>query len=295
MDEITVAERYVLSLLPQRLYDVVKKAMALYKGVVSEIRIRADCPVFLTANGKNVSCGIKATYDEISKIVRVLCGNSMYSHSETIREGYICVKGGVRAGICGRAITEEGRIMTVTDISSVCIRIPHRVIGAADNIINTFLRDKKGILIYSEPGVGKTTVLREFSVTLSSAPYNMRVAVVDTRFEICGALGNGNCIDALCGYPRAKGIETALRVLSPELIVCDEIGNIDDAEAIVLSAGAGIPVVASVHAGTNKELLKKTFMSELLNNNIFGYIVKLSVENGIRQLNLFNAEEIALC
>lgn len=268
-------EEKALSYLPTTISVAVKKAMALYKGNISELRLRAERPVFITANNKNINCGVTATYNDINSTVRSLCGNSLYSHSESIKEGYICTDGGIRAGICGRAVTEGGNIISVTDISSICIRIPHRVAGIADPVIKRIITYDGGILVFSKPGVGKTTLLREIAACLSSPPFCMRIAVVDTRFEICGALSGRYCIDALSGYPRAKGIETALRTLSPQFIICDEIASQKDAEAIQSCAGAGVPVIASAHAGSREELFENEKIAELVRKNVFKTLVQL--------------------
>lgn len=293
MENERPTEDVALAFLPNRIAESVRRAMALYRGNISEIRIRADSGVFITVKNKNIYCGVDATCDDVSKIVRSLCGNSLYSHSETIKEGYISVYGGIRAGVCGRAVTENGRILSLTDISSVCIRIPHRIIGAADPIVKEFLNKKRGVLIYSDPGVGKTTALREFSAVLASEPYNYRVAVVDTRFEICGALNGKFSIDVLSGYPRAKGIETALRVLSPEIIVCDEISSREDAEALFASLGAGVPVAASVHAGSYEELMRNDNVAALVKNNVFSILVHLRINEGKNEIIIQNLEEVA--
>ncbi len=269
-------EQRALSYMPIGLRENIRRTMALYRGNVSEIRLRAGNPVYITVNSKNVSCGVIITYDELSRVVRQLCGNSMYSHSETIRDGYICVEGGIRVGVCGRAVTEKGQIIAVTDITSVSIRIPHRISGVADTVVKSYIEDPCGMLIFSEPGVGKTTVIREFAARLASQPFNMRVAVIDTRFEICGALSGKYSIDVLGGYPRAKGIETALRTMSPQLIICDEIGSPDESAAIIDSAGAGVPIIATAHAGNSEELMSREHISTLIEHKIFGRVWSLS-------------------
>lgn len=270
-----LSEDIALSYLPSTLVENIKKTMALYKGNVSEIRLRSNSPVYITVNNKNISCNISATRNEIQMTVRSLCGNSMYSHSETIKDGYICTQYGIRAGVCGRAVTENNKIISISDITSVCIRIPHRIKGAADEIIPTLLNSSGGMLIFSKPGIGKTTVLREIASTIASSPFNFRVAVVDTRHEICNALTESLTIDALSGYPRAKGMELALRTLSPEYIICDEISNIDDANAIFNSSGAGVPVIASTHAGNLEELNSKVYLKDLINYRIFSNLVEI--------------------
>ena len=270
------SEETALSYLPLKLQEAVKRTSSLYNNHLSEIRLRAGCPIFITIDSKNISCGVISTFEDIDKTVRSLCGNSLYSHSETIKEGYISTTCGIRAGIGGRAITDNGKIVTVTDISSVSIRIPHRIRNAGNYIADLLVDDFGGVIIYSPPGVGKTTVIRELTAKLSSKPYYLRIAVIDTRFEICAPLGGEYTFDALSGYPRDKGIEAAMRALSPELIVCDEIGTKEEASAIMDCAGAGVPVCATAHADSYTELLKKQYIKTLIDSGIFKYAVGLS-------------------
>lgn len=281
----TYYEESAISFLPQKLAQALRKSTALYRGAINDIRLRRDSALMLSAGDKSIRVPYICTAEDISYTVRALCSNSLYSHSETIKEGYICTDGGLRAGVCGRAVTENSRIISVTDISSVCIRIPHRVPGAADDICRLIFNDDfKGLIIYSPPGVGKTTALREITARLCQKPYNLRIAVVDTRFEICGGLSGDMTFDALSGYPRAKGMETALRTLAPQLIICDEIGNVDDAAAIKESFGSGVPTVASAHAKTLSELREKPFLSELFDMGVFTYAVGLRRKGGTFEL-----------
>lgn len=290
------AEDRVLTYLPLTIANTIRRSMALYKGRIAEVRLRADRPVYITANNKNIICNTVATYNDVQATLRSLCGNSLYSHSETIREGYISVEGGIRAGVCGRAVTENGNIISVTDISSVCIRIPHRIKGAADSLVKRLIDGDNGILIFSRPGIGKTTVLRELAARLASPPFNLRVAVVDTRFEICGALSGNYSIDALSGYPRSKGIETALRTLSPQMIICDEIASSDDAEAIKDSAGSGVPVIASAHAGSREELLENRNIAELISKKIFPVTAELSRSADVLSITVTDSSgQMILC
>lgn len=288
-------EETSLSFLPLKIREAVTKCAGLYKTSISEIRLRSGCPVFITLGNKNINCGITASSDDIDNTVRILCGNSLYSHSETIKDGYISASCGIRAGVSGRAVVDGGRIITVTDISSVCIRIPHRIPGAGDKVAELLVKDFGGIIIYSPPGIGKTTVLREVTARLASRPFFMRIAVIDTRFEICSPLGGQYTFDALSGYPRAKGIESALRTLSPQLIICDEIGTATEAEAILDSSGAGVPVCASAHAGSFEELLSKPHIKKLIDLGVFKYAVGLSRNNGETEYSITNLCDVLIC
>lgn len=269
-------EESALSYLPIHMAEAVRRSAALYRGSIGEIRLREGSSVSLTSMNKNVCTSVRCTVDDISYTVRALCSNSLYSHSETIKDGYICTDLGLRAGVCGRAVTEGGNIISVTDIKSVSIRIPHRVPGASDEICKLIMnKDFRGMIIYSPPGVGKTTALREIAARLGDKPYNLRIAVIDTRFEICGGLCGDLSVDRLSGYPRAKGMEIALRTLSPQLILCDEIGRSDDASAVMESFGAGVPVIVSAHSGSYKELCERENIKELIERGAFTYAVGL--------------------
>lgn len=87
---------------------------------------------------------------------------------------------------------------------------------------------RRAVLAHSlrEASFRKTTVLRDIARILGDT---RRVAVVDTRGEIAGVYGGvpaldiGENTDVLNGYSRGEGIMCALRSLSPEVIICDEI------------------------------------------------------------------------
>ena len=78
-----------------------------------------------------------------------------------------------------------------------------------------------------------------------------RLTLVDERSEIAAVHHGvpqydvGLHTDVLDGFPRAEGLLTALRVMTPEVLVCDEIGTEADAQAILGIHGCGVPVIAS--------------------------------------------------
>lgn len=278
MTERTLTEKVAITMLPVKLSRAVLDVMPMREGEICEIRLRRDGPLTVTVDGKEIKTGVVCSEDDISHTVRALSGNSLYSHADTIREGYICADGGIRAGVCGRAIVRNGEIDAVTEISSINVRIPHRVPGAADGVFKLLknLNKPAGVLVYSKPGVGKTTLLRELISRLSYGDSAKRVAVVDTRFELTASLNEEELFaDFLCGYPRSKGIEIAVRTLSPDYVVCDEISTPVDAAAVEEASSMGVGMIASCHASSFSEISCSPVIGPLIEKRVFSIYVGL--------------------
>lgn len=255
-------EKIALSYLPDELRAAVTETSLLY-GAVDEIRLRLMRELSLTIGGRNVLCGVICSKKNLEYTVNRLCQGSLYSHADNIREGVITTDCGIRAGVCGKAVLLNGKLEYVRDISSVCIRIPHRIPGAADEV---FRRMKNGgVLIYSPPGCGKTTILRELIPMIGETK---RVAVVDTRYELC-VDNAGALVDVYAGYPRSMGIISAVRTMSPEVIVCDEIMAEEDIHGIENAFGAGVTVCASVHGDSVEGICREPGIRKLLEIGVF--------------------------
>ncbi len=267
--------------LPAHIADAVRAASALYDGKCSEIRLVRGGQAYITVLGKNVRTSVVCTNEDIVHTVRLLCGNSLYAHSETIREGYIFTSFGLRVGVCGRAITQNGIVERISDISSVSIRIPQRHPGAADDLYPYVLSESgvSGMLIWSAPGVGKTTALRELAVLLSNGPNAIRTAVIDTRYELAAGI-RGELLDVFSGYPRAVGMEIAVRTMSPQIVICDEIAGESDARAVHECVSSGVAVVASAHGESTEGILRRPIIAGLMKEGIFPTIVGLYREGG---------------
>jgi stage III sporulation protein AA len=92
-----------------------------------------------------------------------------------------------------------------------------------------------------------------------------------------GTLGGKDLhLDVLAGYPRDLGIEIAVRSLAAEVVLCDEIGSVSDAEAILAAANCGVPIVATAHARTVKEILLRPPLRRLHDARIFSAYAGLS-------------------
>ena len=83
-------------------------------------------------------------------------------------------------------------------------------------------------------------------------------------------------LDVLAGYPRGIGISIATRTLSAEVIVCDEIGDLTEAQEILHAHAAGVPLLASAHASGLAELLARPGIRALHDARCFANYVGVS-------------------
>ncbi len=263
------------------------------KADVCEVRLSLCRPLqivskrgtqYITTQGKISEKPDAQTYivtkADIEESFRAICGYSVHTHQNEICNGYITLKGGHRAGLCGTAVTDGKSILTLKDISSINLRIAKQIVGVADSMLPSWiLNDKKSLIIAGPPCSGKTTLLRDVARKLSNE--GKRVSVVDERGELCAVFqGNaqndlGNCCDVLNGYPKALGIMMALRVMSPEVIVCDEIGGYEEAQEIKSGLNSGVRFILTAHCNDLESLLKRPQMKALIDSGEFGCVAFL--------------------
>ncbi len=272
------------ALLPPHLTGAIREALRLRPSLsdtLSEVRLRADRYASLTAGGRNYPLPVLLTAEELSGLLVAFCRGSLYAFRESLAEGYVDLGGGIRCGVSGRAVLEGGRVKGVVDVTSLVLRLPRAVRGAGEEAYRLFLEaGGGGMLIFSPPGVGKTTLLRDLCRLLSTGEGARRVAVVDSRGELSGGYPQSALIDVLVGYPKAAAIELAVRTLSPEVVAVDEIGSRREAEAVLAVAGCGVPLLATTHAACLREALARPAVRPLARAGIFPLAVGLTREGG---------------
>lgn len=280
-------------ILPNEIYDILNKKVNL--KIVNEIRMRNGKPILLLIGCQRFFLGEKgvtgnlnealyATKVMIEDIIFRASECSIYSVNEQLKRGYLVTNGGIRLGIGGDLIEEAGKVKTMTNFSSINIRLPHEVKNCSLSAFN-YLVCENGIyntLVISPPGAGKTTFLRDFVCQLSERNYAYNVLVLDERGEL--DLGNdgsiGNFSDKISFAKKSIGFENGIRALSPNIIVTDELGQKEDVDAVIYAINSGVSILASVHSDSIDSFLKKPFFEEIIKTKAFKRYVLLSLRKG---------------
>lgn len=77
------------------------------------------------------------------------------------------------------------------------------------------------------------------------------------------------------GYRRLDGIVRAQRFFAPQVIVCDEIGDTEDAEALIRTQHGGVTLLATAHGDTVQTLLRRPGLHALWKSGVFDAYVKV--------------------
>lgn len=303
----------IVSYISPRILMYLKKMSEQMVANIQEIRLRSDRPVvivttngssFLTLSGKtsyiySSNCVI-VSENEIYDTVNKMCGYSMHSHYEDILNGYITLPNGARVGLCGTAVYEKENVKSIKNINSINIRIPRTVQGVSEPIFDSaFKGSLKNLLIVGPPSSGKTTMLRDLAFQLSSGRMGKyhKICVVDERKELFPSQQDiktlGPNTDVLLGFPKGKGISMAVRTLSPDVIICDEIGTVEEASEVLNGINCGTKFALSIHADDVNELKNKRVFKEFFNLNAIEKLIFLSgAEQPCKIKKILNADEV---
>ena len=66
-----------------------------------------------------------------------------------------------------------------------------------------------------------------------------------------------------------------MRAFSPQVIVCDEIGNDEEADAILRAQAGGVPMIATAHADSLSSLLRRPCFARLYENGVFSQYIRV--------------------
>ncbi len=272
--------------LAQRLPRALAAALSRLNGedaaLLTEIRIRAGAPAVFVIAGRTRDSGV--CIDDIDALLASLCGHALYGCEGQLAQGYLPLPGGHRAGVCGAMARGEDGLWRMGRVSSVCIRVARCVPGAS-NAIRPLLLDEGGrprrVLLLGAPGCGKTTVLRDMALYMAK-DCGMQVAVADEREEL---FPQGEAaLDVIGGMDKARAIMLLLRSMAPQVIVTDEIGRSEDADALQDAVRCGVGVLATAHAGSLAEAMRRPVLRRLFAAKAFDCAVLLGSMGRVREV-----------
>lgn len=282
---------------------------------IQEIRVRVKCPIIVKMNNeKDIIINHKTSQEEIMQIMQSICNNSIYSYQNEITNGYITIKGGHRVGVTGDVVLEEGKVINIKYISSLNFRIARQVFDCSNSILKYVIDIKNNsvfnTLIVSPPGAGKTTILKDLIRKVSDGIIEIGfngidVSLIDERGEISAMYKGepqnniGIRTDVLENITKPLGIKMAVRSMAPKVIVADEIGNINDIEAINYAVCSGVKGIFTAHSFDMETMMLNKELNKLIHMKVIEKIIFLDSNvkgkiNSVYELSLNSSNLIEI-
>jgi stage III sporulation protein AA len=282
----------ILKFLPKNIADLINKIPPHQKEELEEIRIRIDRPIEITMKGAPRFLSYIIRQEDAFHLMNKISQFSIYTLEEELKRGYITVSGGHRIGLAGKVILEDGKVKAIRDIASFNIRIAKEKIGIAEKITPFIFKDFwMHTMIIGPPQTGKTTLLRDIARIISTGKGEKgidayKVGIIDERSEIAGCVNGipqmsfGPRLDVLDACPKAEGMMMMIRSMSPDVLVVDEIGRVEDAEAIQEAVHAGIKLIMTTHGSSLEEVRNRPSLKSIIDQDIFQRFIVLNRSNG---------------
>ncbi|MBE6927348.1 MAG: stage III sporulation protein AB [Ruminococcaceae bacterium] len=280
MDEV----RQAVQICPQRIAQAIMRQP---HSQLEEVRMRLGRPPTYLQNGQERQLvPQEVCTSDLQEVLDRASASSAYAAQQMLKNGFLTIPGGHRLGLCGRGVYKNGEFYTLTELSSVSLRIARSIFGVADSIRSYLWTHPQSTLIIAPPGRGKTTLLRDLIRQLSDR-FSWRIGLVDERSEVAACLDGkaqldvGKSTDILTAICKAEGIEMLLRTMNPQWIAVDEITAEADVEAICRASYCGVRFLATAHAATVKELSERPIYRGLMQSRIFGNVVRIDAQRNL--------------
>jgi stage III sporulation protein AA len=281
--------------LPEVIYNTI--ARHLNYADINEIRLRVNCPLVVCIKNKKYFVGergfsdydnaIICSYEMLQDFVYKLCDNAVYAVNDQLKQGFITLPKGVRVGICGEVVYDDGKVLTIKNFQSANIRIPHHIKGCSRLALDYMLdKDFKSTLVVSPAGAGKTTFIRDVVEQLSNQNYCYNVLVADERNEIASVTNGvaeiplGNFVDIYSNCSKEFAFKQGIRSMKPDIFVTDEIDIDKDIQSIVDAVNSGVKVLATIHSDNINQLKQKRGFDKIMSDKLFDRYIILSDSEG---------------
>lgn len=267
-----------LNLLPPRLRQKVDDQG---REELQELRLRLGRPPELILRRDSRFLTETVRQEDLRYVVNAASRFSPWS-SSSAAQGYLTAPGGHRVGLCGEmTVQADGRVTGVREVSSLCLRVARDFPGIAQGAGTS-----GSVLILGKPGSGKTTLLRD--LIRQRSQQGGSVAVVDQRGELFPRADGMDCFppgprtDVLTGCGKAHGLEMAIRTLGPSCVALDEITEEGDCQALLRAGWCGVDLLATAHAKSREDLLRRTVYRPLVESRIFEKVLILQPDKSWR-------------
>lgn len=282
----------IFDVLPDKINSCLKDKSNLNK--LQEIRVKVGKPLNIVLDNTETIFNYVIRREDVKAIIQKISNYSLYAFEEDIRQGYITIQGGHRVGLAGQCVIEDNSIKTIRNITSLNIRVCREIVGCSNSLMNSLVENNRvnNTLIISPPKCGKTTLLRDITRNISNGISQIglkgkRTVIIDERSEIAACYNGipqmnvGMRTDVYDNCIKSEGMMMAVRGLSPEVIICDEIGTYKDMEGLMMAYNSGVSIIATLHGRNVEELYRRPVFREIVENNIINKVVVLSGKKGI--------------
>ena len=145
-----------------------------------------------------------------------------------------------------------------------------RSVSGSGQVMRDLIEAGHSILLLGPPGVGKTTMLRDVA-RMCASELMKRVVIVDTSNEIGGdgdiphhGIGRSRRMQVPRAALQHEVMIEAVENHTPEVIVIDEIGTGQEAEAARTIAERGVQLIGTAHGTSLSNLMQNPTLSDLI-------------------------------
>jgi len=274
---------------------------------INEIRMRVNQKLIIVIKNKkfylknDMGDYIIVSKSMIDNFISRASENSIYACNDNIVNGYLTLKHGIRVGLCGNVVTDNGKVVTLKEFQAVNIRIPHLIRNCSVPAYDYIVKDDyiNNTLIISAPGSGKTTFLKDLVYQLYNRGISKNVLIADERNEICSVVNGepsenlGSFCDVYSNCSKKFAFKNGIRSMRPDVIITDELDLDNDLDCLLEAMNCGVKVIATIHASDISQLRRKKGFEYILENKFFNRFIVLKDTKGPGTLTNIYDEKLA--